>query len=96
MALNILDTNGATLTRTGAEFETYDVIRHSPANPLAAVDLQVSDSGVADLADELGTVSANAVGSSGDNVITTGAGDDLINGQAGDDTLNGGDGNDQI
>lgn len=96
MALNILDTNGATLTRTGAEFEAYDVIRHSPANPLAAVDLQVSDSGVADLADELGTVSANAVGSSGDNVITTGAGDDLINGQAGDDTLNGGDGNDQI
>ncbi|MBY3533548.1 metal-binding protein [Rhizobium laguerreae] len=96
MALKILDTNGATLTRTGAEFEAYDVIRHSPANPLAAVDLQVSDSGVADLADELGSVSANAVGSIGDNVITTGAGDDLINGQAGDDTLNGGDGNDQI
>ncbi|MBB3160106.1 Ca2+-binding RTX toxin-like protein [Rhizobium laguerreae] len=96
MALNILDTNGAIITKTGAQFEAYDVIRHSPANPLAAVDLQVSDSGVADLADELGTVSANVVGSSGDNVITTGAGDDLINGQAGDDTLNGGDGNDEI
>jgi len=96
MALNILDTNGATVTKPGAEFEAYDVIRHSEATPLAAVTLAVSDSGVADLADELGSVSANLTGSSGDNTITTGAGNDNINGGDGADTLNGGAGNDLI
>ncbi|TAZ76855.1 cadherin domain-containing protein [Rhizobium ruizarguesonis] len=96
MALNILNTNGATITKTGAEFEAYDVIRHSEATPLAAVTLTVSGSGVADLADELGSVSANVTGSSGDNVITTGAGNDNINGGDGADTLNGGDANDLL
>ncbi|NEH47340.1 calcium-binding protein [Rhizobium leguminosarum] len=96
MALNILNTNGATITKTGAEFEAYDVIRHSEATPLAAVTLAVSDSSVVDLADELGSVSANVTGSSGDNVITTGAGNDNINGGDGADTLNGGAGEDLI
>lgn len=96
MGLNILDTNGATVTKTGAEFEAYDVIRDSEASPLAAVTLAISDSGVADLADELGSVSANVTGSSGDNTITTGAGNDLIQGGVGNDTLNGGDGNDML
>ncbi|TBZ99692.1 cadherin domain-containing protein [Rhizobium leguminosarum] len=96
MALNILDTNGTTLTRTGVEFEAYDVIRHSEATPLAAVTLVVSDSGVADLADELGSVSANVTGSSGDNTITTGAGNDTISGGDGADTLSGGVGDDLI
>ncbi|MBX5100361.1 metal-binding protein [Rhizobium lentis] len=96
MALNILDTNGATITKTGAEFEAYDIIRYSNATPLAAVALTVSDSSAADLADELGSVSASVRGSSGDNTITTGAGNDLLNGEAGNDTLNGGDGNDEI
>ncbi|MGO4138642.1 cadherin domain-containing protein [Rhizobium brockwellii] len=96
MALNILDTNGTTLTRTGAEFEAYDVIRHSEATPLAAVTLVVSDSDVADLADELGSVSANVTGSSGDNTITTGAGNDTISGGDGADTLSGGVGDDLI
>ncbi|ANM11057.1 MULTISPECIES: cadherin domain-containing protein [unclassified Rhizobium] len=96
MALNILDTNGATVTKTGAEFEAYDVIRDSAANPSAPVTLVVSDSGLADLADELSSVSANVTGSSGDNTITTGAGNDNINGGDGADTLNGGAGNDLI
>ncbi|WP_049731777.1 cadherin domain-containing protein [Rhizobium ecuadorense] len=96
MALNILDTNGATITKTGAEFEAYDVIRHSATSPSSAVTLVVSDSGVADLVDELGSVSANVTGSSGDNVITTGAGNDNINGGDGNDTLNGGAGDDVI
>ncbi|MBX5198064.1 calcium-binding protein [Rhizobium sp. NZLR10] len=96
MALNILDTNGATITKTVAEFEAYDVIRHSAASPSSAVTLVVSDSGVADLADELGSVSANVTGSSSDNAITTGAGNDDINGGDGADTLNGGAGNDQL
>ncbi|MBY5333176.1 metal-binding protein [Rhizobium leguminosarum] len=96
MALNILNTNGTTLTRTGAEFEAYDVIRHSDATPLAAVTLVVSDSGVADLADELGSVSANVTGSSGDSVIATGAGNDTISGGDGADTLSGGAGDDTI
>ncbi|MFF0950155.1 calcium-binding protein [Rhizobium leguminosarum] len=96
MALNILDTNGATVTKTGAEFEAYDVIRDSAANPSAPVTLVVSDSSVADLADELGSVSANVTGSSGDNTITTGAGNDTISGGDGADTLNGGDGNDML
>ncbi|PDT13957.1 metal-binding protein [Rhizobium sp. J15] len=96
MAVNILDTNGATITKTGAEFEAYDVIRNSAANPSAPVTLVVSDAGVVDLADELGSVSANVAGSSGDNTITTGAGNDIINGGDGNDTLNGGDGNDTI
>ncbi|WP_245461236.1 metal-binding protein [Rhizobium sp. WSM1325] len=94
--LNILDTNGATITKTGAEFEAYDVIRDSEINPLVAVNLVVSDSGAVDLADELGSGSANVTGSSGDNAITTGAGNDNINGGDGADTLNGGAGNDLI
>ncbi|MGR4843272.1 metal-binding protein [Rhizobium sp. LARHSG275] len=96
MALNILDTNGATVTKTGAEFEAYDVIRDSEATPLAAVTLAVSGSGVANLADELGSVSAEVTGSSSANVITTGAGNDTILGGGGSDTLNGGDGNDRL
>lgn len=96
MAMNILDTNGATITKTGAEFEAYDVIRNSAENPSVRVTLVVSDSGVAHLADELGSVSANVRGSSGDNAITTGAGDDTIIGGDGADTLKGGAGNDQL
>ncbi|MBY3208564.1 metal-binding protein [Rhizobium laguerreae] len=94
--LNILDTHGATITKTGAEFEAYDVIRDSEINPVVAVTLVVSDSGTADLADELGSVSANVTGLSGDNAITTGAGNDTISGGDGADTLNGGAGNDQL
>ncbi|MGO8086427.1 metal-binding protein [Rhizobium leguminosarum] len=94
--MNILDTNGATITKTGAEFEAYDVIRDSEINPLVAVNLVVSDSGTVDLADELGSGSANVTGSSDDNAITTGAGNDNINGGDGADTLNGGAGNDLI
>ncbi|MBY5715470.1 metal-binding protein [Rhizobium leguminosarum] len=96
MALDILDTNGATVTKTGAEFEAYDVIRESAANPSAPVNLTVSDSSVADLADELESVSANVTGSSGDNMITTGAGNDTISGGDGADTLSGGAGDDTI
>nr|WP_311043643.1 metal-binding protein [Rhizobium lentis] len=94
--LNILDTNGATVTKSGAEFEAYDVIRHSEINPLVPVNLVVSDSGKVDLAEALGSGSANVTGSSGNNVITTGAGNDTISGGDGADTLNGGAGNDRI
>ncbi|ACI55485.1 Hemolysin-type calcium-binding region [Rhizobium leguminosarum bv. trifolii WSM2304] len=96
MALNILDTNGATITNTGAEFEAYDVIRYSEANPSGPVSLTVSDSSAADLADELGSVSADVTGSSGDNTITTGAGNDILSGGDGADTLTGGAGDDII
>ncbi|MBY5798186.1 cadherin domain-containing protein [Rhizobium leguminosarum] len=96
MALNILDTNGATVTKTGAEFEAYDVIRNSEAAPLAAVTLAVSGSGAADLADELGSISATVTGSSSDNAITTGSGNDTISGGDGADTLSGGAGDDVI
>ncbi|MGZ2428797.1 cadherin domain-containing protein [Rhizobium redzepovicii] len=96
MALNILDTNGATITNTGAEFEAYDVIRYSEANPSVAVSLTVSDSSAANLADELGSVSADVIGSSGDNTITTGAGNDILSGGDGADILSGGAGDDTI
>ena len=96
MALNILNTNGATITKTGAEFEAYDVIRNSETNPLLSVNLVISDSGTVDLADELGSVSANVTGSNGDNAITTGAGNDNIDGGDGADTLNGGAGDDLL
>ncbi|UVD59141.1 metal-binding protein [Rhizobium sp. Pop5] len=94
--LNILDTHGATITKTGAEFDAYDVIRDSEINPLVPVNLVISDSGTVNLADELGSGSANVTGSSGDNVITTGAGHDHIDGGDGNDTLNGGAGHDVI
>ncbi|MBY5687515.1 metal-binding protein [Rhizobium leguminosarum] len=94
--LNILDTNGATITKTGAEFEAYDVIRDSEINSLVAVNLVISDFSTVDLSDELGSGSANVTGSSGDNAITTGAGNDTIAGGDGADTLNGGSGNDAI
>ncbi|WP_405049225.1 metal-binding protein [Rhizobium sp. NZLR1] len=96
MALNILDTNGAPMANTGAEFEAYDVIRYSEANPSGPVSLTVSDSSTADLADELGSVSADVTGSSGDNTITTGAGNDILSGGDGADTLTGGAGDDII
>ncbi|MGV4795363.1 metal-binding protein [Rhizobium sp. F40D2] len=94
--LNILETNGATITKTGAEFEAYDVIRHSELNPLVAASLVISDSGTVDLSDELGSGSANVTGSSGDDTITTGAGNDTISGGDGADVLNGGAGNDHL
>ncbi|TBZ99691.1 MULTISPECIES: metal-binding protein [Rhizobium] len=94
--LNILETNGATITKTGAEFEAYDVIRHSELNPLVAATLVISDSGTVDLSDELGSGSANVTGSSGDDTLTTGAGNDTISGGDGADTLNGGAGNDHL
>ncbi|NKN10771.1 metal-binding protein [Rhizobium laguerreae] len=94
--LNILETNGATITKTGAEFEAYDVIRHSEINPLVASTLVISDSGTVDLSDELGSGSANVTGSSGDDTLTTGAGNDIISGGDGADTLNGGAGNDHL
>ncbi|NZD62122.1 metal-binding protein [Rhizobium sp. WYCCWR 11290] len=94
--LNILETNGATITKTGAEFEAYDVIRHSEINPLVAATLIISDSGTVDLSDELGSGSAHVTGSSGDDTITTGAGNDTISGGDGADTLNGGAGNDHL
>ncbi len=96
MALNILDTNGARVTKTGAEFEAYDVIRDSAANPSAPVSLTVSDSGLVDLADELASVSAHVIGSYYGNAITTGGGNDTISGNDGSDTLNGGAGDDVI
>ncbi len=96
MALNILNTNGATVTKTGAEFEAYDVIRYSAANPHAKITLVISGTGAADLADELGSVSAEVTGSNSDNAITTGAGNDIIRGYSGNDQLNGGEGDDQI
>ncbi|MEF3131867.1 metal-binding protein [Rhizobium sp. 268] len=94
--LNILDTNGATITKTGAEFEAYDVIRDSEINPLVPVNLVISDSGTVDLSDELGSGSANVIGTSGNDVITTGAGNDNIAGGDGADTLNGGAGYDSL
>ncbi|MGR9246700.1 metal-binding protein [Rhizobium leguminosarum] len=94
--LNILETNGATITKTGAAFEAYDVIRHSELNPLVAATLVISDSGTVDLSDELGSGSANVTGSSGDDTLTTGAGNDTISGGDGADTLNGGAGNDHL
>ncbi|ARM12856.1 MULTISPECIES: calcium-binding protein [Rhizobium] len=96
MALNILNTNGRQITKAGAEFEAYDVIRYSAADPHAKVTLVISGSGAADLADELGSVSAEVTGSNSDNAITTGAGNDIIRGYSGNDQLNGGEGNDQI
>ena len=96
MALNILNTNGSTVTKSGAEFEAYDVIRYSAANPLGKVYLAVAGSGTADLADELGSVSANLSGSNSANAITTGGGNDTIFGLADADTLAGGAGDDLI
>ncbi|RXT24143.1 calcium-binding protein [Rhizobium leguminosarum] len=96
MALNILNTNGSNVARTGAEFEAYDVIRYSATSPLARVTLSVSDSSTADLVDELGSVSADVSGSDSANAITTGGGNDTIFGRAGADTLSGGAGDDLI
>ncbi|PCK83134.1 metal-binding protein, partial [Rhizobium sophoriradicis] len=96
MALNILNVYGGPVTKTGAEFEAYDVIRYSASNPFEKIFLAVSGSGTADLADELGSVSADVHGSSSANALTTGGGNDTIFGLADADTLSGGAGNDLI
>ncbi|MGO7335263.1 calcium-binding protein [Rhizobium leguminosarum] len=96
MTLNILNVYGGPVTKTGAEFEAYDVIRYSATSPLARITLSVSDSSTADLADELGSVSADVFGSDDANTITTGGGNDAISGRAGADTLSGGAGDDLI
>ncbi|PDS77937.1 cadherin domain-containing protein [Rhizobium sp. L43] len=96
MALNILNVYDGPVTKTGAEFEAYDVIRYSATSPLARIALSVSDSSTADLADELGSVSADVFGSDSANTITTGGGNDAISGRAGADTLSGGAGDDLI
>ena len=94
--VDVLNTNGVTVTRTVAEFEAYDVIQYSEENPTLPVSLRIAAAGTVDLADELLGRNATITGTSGDDGITSSNGDDYLIGYGGNDTLNGGMGNDTI
>jgi Ca2+-binding RTX toxin-like protein/Tol biopolymer transport system component len=94
--VEIVNTNGGTLTATAAQLEGFDTIRFSAAQATAAISLILSDAGTADLTDELLGRRVLFVGSSGNDVITTSDGADTLNAGDGDDVLDGGLGNDVL
>jgi Ca2+-binding RTX toxin-like protein len=95
-SIEILNTNGGTVTGTAAQFEGFDTIRFSAAQPFTAVSLALSGAGTVDLTDELLGRRALFAGTSGNDTITTSNGSDQIDGGAGDDVLTGNAGNDTL
>jgi Ca2+-binding RTX toxin-like protein len=104
-SIEILNTNGGTVTGRADQFEGFDTIRFSIGQVSTAVNLALSEAGVVDLTDELLGRRANVTGTSGNDTITTsniadqidgGAGDDVLSGNAGNDTLIGSLGDDQL
>jgi Ca2+-binding RTX toxin-like protein len=89
------------LSGTAAQFESFDTIMFSAADPTAAFSLRLVDTGasqILDLSDELnsggGPRGVIFTGSLHDDTITGGDGNDTLDGDAGNDTLYGGLGND--
>ena len=91
-----LYTNGAFIALTPAQWATYSPIRYSAAQPTLAVLLGLSSSGTVNFAPKLGSVSAEILGWTGNDNITSGSGGDSLWGYDGSDTLTGGLGNDLI
>jgi Ca2+-binding RTX toxin-like protein len=94
--VEILNTNGGTVTGSATQFEGFDTIRFSAAQPFTAVSLALSAAGTVDLADELLGRRALFAGTSGNDTITTSNGSDQIDGGTGDDILTGNAGNDTL
>ncbi len=95
-SIEILNTNGGTVTVAAAQFEGFDTIRFSAGQPFTAVSLALSEAGTVDLTDELLGRRALFAGTSGNDTVTTSDGSDQIDGGAGDDVLSGGLGNDTL
>lgn len=96
MARKILNTNGATVRKTTAQFESYDVIRYSASYPDNDVQLIVKNGGTLNLASELKGVDATITAIGGTLRLTSGSGDDTLIGGRAKDILNGGAGNDAL
>jgi Ca2+-binding RTX toxin-like protein len=94
--VEIINTNGGTLTATAAQLEGFDTIRFSAAQATAAISLAQASAGTVDLTDEASGRRVIYAGSSGNDVVTLSNGADRLDGGSGDDTLNGGLGNDTV
>lgn len=92
----VLYTNGLVVTRTTTGFESFTSIRYSTTDAVTHVRLTVSNAGVLDLSDELGSQSAIVFMESGTNSLTSGSGNDMLFLGAGHDSAFGGDGGDYI
>jgi Ca2+-binding RTX toxin-like protein len=101
--LEILEAFTGHVTARAAQFEVFDTIRVSAADPTSLVTLRLAATGAAsvlDLVEELttggGQRGANLTGTTDNETITTGGGNDTIDGAGGDDTIDGGAGNDTL
>jgi Ca2+-binding RTX toxin-like protein len=101
----ILEANayGFEMSGTAAQFESFDTIRASSANPAATVILRLADTGAAqtlDLTDELssggGPRAVLLYGSNDNDTLTGGGGNDTLYGGGGSNTLLGGAGDDVL
>ncbi len=96
--IEVLETAGAGLTATVAQFESFDKITYlnDPASDNQVIRLVVADGGALDISDELGARPVIIQASAAGNTITTGTGNDGLYGGNGNDVLSAGDGNDLI
>ena len=92
--MTTLYTNGDFINLTPAQFAAYTLIRYSTSDLTSEVHLGLSASGTVNFSTKLGTVSAEVLGWTGADNITTGSGADSLWGYAGNDVLSGGIGND--
>lgn len=93
--MRTLYTNGNRITKTIAQFESWDAIRYSATDQVSPVDLVVSDAGALDLHQQLGAQNSTIYATTGAMQIFTGDGDDRIFTSNMDDTIYGGNGADQ-
>lgn len=92
----VLNTRGATITKSVGSFESYDVIRWSKDFPAFQVRLNVSNGGTLNLSKELNGRPAEIEAKGGALKLTSGNGDDRLLGSAKSDVLRGGLGDDNI
>lgn len=91
--MRTLYTNGVTINKTIAQYESYGAIRYSLTDQITPAILFVSDAGSLDLRLQLGTQNSTIYAGAGSMQIMTGDGDDFIVASTMDDTIYGGDGN---
>ena len=96
--IEVLVTNGSTITATVAQFDGFDTITVSD-NAIyddTAVTLTLSGAGTVDLTDELGLRAVNITTSAAGNTVTLGANNDTVTGGAGNDSIIAGAGADNL
>ena len=92
----VLETNGATVSLTLAEYLSYDSIIHSAARPWAQTYIKLTTAGTAKLGPQVSTHQAIFWLADGANRLTFSGGNDVVYGGMGNDWIDGGGGDDHI